>query len=377
MSAIDIKAQDTEGTADSQGQAPKQAFRKERLILVGLWLLAAILVFIAAYLGWQIYGTASASAGVTSPNPQGVDLQTQETGTIVIPEFEVEGSLRAIPREARLHTIIPSRQRQEVISYTVGSGDAVFGIAQKFNIQPETVLWANYELLNDNPDMLSPGMALNIPPVNGVYYQWQEDDTLESVANQFKADAEEILNWPGNDIDLVNPSLEPGSYVMIPGGEREFRSWIVPTIARENAGVSKSVYGAGACEGSFSGAYGSGGFIWPSANHVLSGNDYWSGHLGIDIAGAVGDAVFAADSGVVVFAGAATGGYGYMIMIDHGTGYQTLYAHLSSVRVRCGQSVSQGGYIGAIGSTGNSTGSHLHFEVRYLGGFVSPWYVLP
>ncbi len=123
---------------------------------------------------------------------------------------------------------------------------------------------------------------------------------------------------------------------MLPNGEREFRSWIVPQIARGAAGVSKSVYGPGACEGSYEGAYGTGGFIWPTASHVLSGNDFWSGHLG-----------------------------------------QTVYAHLSSVGVSCGQSVYQGGYIGGSGSTGNSTGTHLHFEVRLSGAFVNPWHVLP
>ena len=142
-------------------------------------------------------------------------------------------------------------------------------------------------------------------------------------------------------------------------------------------GSLKSVLGPGACEGNYDGAYGSGAFAWPSSNHVLSGNDYWSGHLGIDIAGATGDGIFASDSGVVVFSGWANGGYGYMIMIDHGNGYQSLYAHLSSVSASCGQSVYTGSYIGGMGSTGNSTGSHLHFEVRYLGGFINPWFVLP
>jgi murein DD-endopeptidase MepM/ murein hydrolase activator NlpD len=137
------------------------------------------------------------------------------------------------------------------------------------------------------------------------------------------------------------------------------------------------VLGLGACEGNYTGAYGSGAFAWPTASHTLSGNDFWSGHLGIDIAGSLGDGVFASDAGVIVFAGWANGGYGYMVMIDHGNGYQTLYAHLSVVNAACGQSVYSGTYIGAVGSTGNSTGAHLHFEVRYLGGFISPWYVLP
>ena len=137
------------------------------------------------------------------------------------------------------------------------------------------------------------------------------------------------------------------------------------------------MYGAGACTGSYEGAYGTGAFIWPADNHTLSGNDYWSGHLAIDIGAGEGARIYAADSGVVVFAGWATGGYGNMVMIDHGNGYQTLYAHLSQVSTHCGRSVAQGALIGYSGSTGNSTGPHLHFEVRYQGGFISPWFVLP
>jgi len=90
-----------------------------------------------------------------------------------------------------------------------------------------------------------------------------------------------------------------------------------------------------------------------------------------------GQTVYASDSGVVVYAGGISGGYGNMVMIDHGNGYATLYAHLSAISVRCGQSVYQGGPIGAAGSTGNSTGPHLHFEVRYFGGFINPRFVLP
>jgi murein DD-endopeptidase MepM/ murein hydrolase activator NlpD len=187
-----------------------------------------------------------------------------------------------------------------------------------------------------------------------------------------------IVNFAGNKLDLADPELKPGQWVMIPDGRREFQQWVIPDIPRGQAGVAKSLYGAGACPGGYTGgAYGTGFFVWPTANHALSGNDYWSGHLGIDIGAGVGDPVYAADSGVIVFSGFSSQGYGYMIMIDHGTGYQTLYAHLSAVNVHCGQDVYQGGYIGATGSTGNSTGSHLHFEVRYLGGFVNPWYVLP
>jgi murein DD-endopeptidase MepM/ murein hydrolase activator NlpD len=293
------------------------------------------------------------------------------------PAFAQEKPFQAVLRLSNLYTIIPTRPREDVITYTVGTGDSVFGIAKSFNLQPETVLWANYDQLKDSPDMLSPGMVLNIPPVDGVYYTWKEGDSIEGVAGMFQAKPEDILSWSGNHLDLINPEVKPGQSVLVPGGRREFVQWIIPTIPRGRAGVSRAVYGPGACDGGYDGYFGSGFFVWPSANHVLSGNDYWSGHLGIDIAGATGDGIFASDSGVVVFSGWASGGYGYMIMIDHGNGYQSLYAHLSQATARCGQSVGQGAYIGAMGSTGNSTGAHLHFEIRYLGGFINPWSMLP
>jgi hypothetical protein len=259
----------------------------------------------------------------------------------------------------------------------VAQGDSVFEIARKFQIKPESLLWANYDQLKDNPDIISIGMMLKVPPIDGVYYKITSGDTLDNMAQKYDAKVADILAWSGNQLDLTNPTLEPESWIFIPGGHREFRQWIIPVIPRGAAGVSKQLYGAGACEGSFQGAYGTGSFVWPAANHYLSGNDYWSGHLGIDIGAGEGAAIYAADSGVVVFSGWATGGYGNMVMIDHGNGYQTIYAHLSGVAVSCGRSVIQGQVIGFAGSTGMSTGAHLHFEVRYLGGFISPWYVLP
>jgi murein DD-endopeptidase MepM/ murein hydrolase activator NlpD len=294
-----------------------------------------------------------------------------------LPVFVQDYPVLAVSRQTDLHTTIPTRPRDSVITYTVSLGDSVFSISRNFNIKPETVLWANYDQLKDSPDMLTVDMVLNIPPVDGVYYRWTEGDTLGNVAWRFKAAEADIINWPGNDLDLVEPTVDPGQMVLVPGGQREFVQWVVPTIPRGKAGVSKSVYGPGACEGSYDGAYGTGTFVWPSANRRLTGNDYWSGHLGIDLGAGLGDGIFATDSGVVVFSGWAYGGYGNMVQIDHGNGYQSVYAHLSSTSARCGQSVNQGAYIGAGGSTGNSTGPHLHFEIRYMGGFINPWHVLP
>ncbi len=354
------------------------------LINLGAWLVALSLVLLAGYMAWKTYGASAAAPLSTNdsggPAVAGTPLIAPTRGpqpNVSLPPLQFDDQLVSVSRLTNIDTLIPTRPREDVITYTVQKGDSVFGIAKNFNLHPESVLWANYDQLKDSPDSLSPGMSLNIPPTDGILYKWQEGDTVDGVASEFKAKPDAILGWIGNHIDLSNVVIKPGELVMVQGGKRDFVQWVIPTIPRGKAGVSKAVYGPGACEGSYSGAYGTGAFIWPSPQHVLSGNDYWSGHLGIDIAAQQGDNIVASDSGVVVFAGWSTVGYGNMIMIDHGNGYQTVYGHLSSVAVHCGQSVYQGGYIGAAGSTGNSTGPHLHFESRYGGGFINPWSMLP
>ncbi|MCI0521931.1 MAG: LysM peptidoglycan-binding domain-containing M23 family metallopeptidase [Chloroflexi bacterium] len=349
-----------------------------RLISIFAWIIALMLAAAAGVLAWRRYQAAQAALPQVVQQHPAPAVSPKEAGPApALPQVAASAAVKAVGRKATLRTIIPNRPTVDIVKHTVSIGDSLFEIAQNNKIKPETVLWANYSLLNDNPDLISVGMELNLPPVDGVFYEWQEGDTLEAVAGRFEASVEDILSWSGNQLDLTNPQVEPGAWIMVPGGHREFRQWVIPVIPRGRAGVSKSVYGAGACDGGYDGAYGSGAFIWPAGNHYLSGNDYWSGHLGIDIAAGEGAPVYAADSGVVVFSGWATGGYGYMVMVDHGNGYQTLYAHLSNATAYCGQSVGQGSTIGVAGSTGNSTGAHLHFEVRYEGGFINPWYVLP
>jgi murein DD-endopeptidase MepM/ murein hydrolase activator NlpD len=120
-----------------------------------------------------------------------------------------------------------------------------------------------------------------------------------------------------------------------------------------------------------------GEFIWPSQFGALSGGNFREGHPGFDLAAPPGSAVYAADTGLVVFAGWTGIGYGNTVMIDHGNGFRTLYAHLSQVSTYCGAQVEKGKVIGLSGDTGNSTGPHLHFEVRVPGGYINPVRVLP
>lgn len=138
-------------------------------------------------------------------------------------------------------------------------------------------------------------------------------------------------------------------------------------------------FGPGACElDTQYGQVGSGAFIWPADDHFLSGYDYSWRHPGLDFSAMLGASLYAVDHGQVVYAGWNNYGYGNFLVLDHGNGWFSAYAHLSQFFVSCRQSVTQGQVIGAAGSTGNSTGPHLHFELFQTGvGQINPWTVLP
>ncbi|HEY60297.1 MAG TPA: peptidoglycan DD-metalloendopeptidase family protein [Anaerolineae bacterium] len=294
-----------------------------------------------------------------------------------LPEFTGASNFQSVKRDANLDTILPAGSRKNIFEYTVEKGDSIFGIAENFDVEPESVLWSNYDVLKDDPHLISAGTKLRIPPVDGVLYQWTEVDTLEKIAGTYHVDSEDIILFPGNNLDMTNPVIEDGTYIMVPDGYRAFQqSWVVPVIPSGQAGVTVKINGPGACVPIVTGPVGSLSFIWPTPHRSISGNDYWSGHQALDMTAYMGDSIYASDSGVVIYSGWIDGGYGYMIAIDHMNGYVTLYAHLSSLNVQCGQGVNRGTVIGFAGSSGNSTGPHLHFEVRLNGGFVNPWHVL-
>ncbi len=320
---------------------------------------------------------ASASALETVPT-----LPVQSNGEVQPVSME---SFGGIPRLAQVHTTIPSRPRQDVEKYTVVEGDTIFGIAEKYGLKPETILWGNYYVLLDDPHALKAGQVLNILPVDGTYHQWQQGEGLNGISSYYGVKPEDVINYPANKLDPAtigdpaNPNIAPGTWLVIPGGRREFISWSAPLgVTRENP-ASARVLGPGACDPISGGAVGYGTFIWPANKHYLSGFDYTpsTNHFGIDVAGNEGEAVYATDAGVIVYAGWNNYGYGNMIMVDHGNNFQSLYGHLSAINVVCGQSVGQGDVIGAIGTTGHSSGPHLHFEIRSLSSFVNPHDVLP
>jgi hypothetical protein len=325
------------------------------LVLVVVWVMGNF------YLGGKIESPGTSVQAASPPTP---DVAVEP------PDYDPALQVSGVSRRADLHTILPARPRFDVVSYTVEKGDTIFGIAEKFNLKPSTILWGNYMTLQDNPHYLKPEMSLNILPGDGTYYEWTAADGLNGVAKYFGVTPETIINWPGNRLDPATigdysrPNIPPGTMLFVPGGTREFITWSAPRITRSDPAVAK-VLGPGFCGTIGDGAVGIGTFIWPTPQHYVSGYNYSpeTNHAAIDIGGYVGEAIYATDNGVVVYAGWNDHGYGSMIVVDHG-GWQSLYAHLSAISVACGQSVFQGDVIGALGSTGNSSGPHLHFELR-------------
>jgi LysM repeat protein len=356
----------------------------ESMLRAGTVILSVAMLGGAVWLLQSFYARSSEAGGTVEASVTESAIAVEGIANVPQQDFN---TFYGIPRIAQPFTTIPTRPRQELVKYAVEEGDTVFGIAEKFGLKPETILWGNYGVLLDSPHSLKPGQELTILPVDGVYWQWVADNKggLPAFAKYFGVQPEDILNLPANHLDLAvvgdinNPNIPDGTWLVIPGGKRDFISWSAPLgVTRENPAYAR-VLGPGACDAISGGAVGYGTFIWPANKHFLSGFNYAPGanHYGIDIAGDTGEGVYATDAGVIVYAGWNNYGYGNMVLVDHGGGFQSLYAHLSAFNVGCGQSVGQGDVIGAIGSTGNSTGSHLHFEIMSSTYKINPWDVLP
>jgi LysM repeat protein len=254
----------------------------------------------------------------------------------------------------------------EITEYKVKSGDSLWSIGKLFHLRPETILWGN-EWLSD-VGVLQIDDTLKILPVDGVLHTVQEGDTLEKLQILHGTSAEDIFEYLGNNFDLTQPP-EPkvGQQIIIPNGT----SPIVWPEAQAPSIVTNS---------SYSGPYpnlGTGSFIWPVAPPFNMTQEYWAGHPAIDLGTYFRQPIFASDTGTVIFAGWSKNGYGNLVIIDHGNGYRTYYAHNEAFLVNVGEIAVQGQQIAESGSTGNSTGDHLDFRVMYNGQFFNPLEYLP
>jgi murein DD-endopeptidase MepM/ murein hydrolase activator NlpD len=273
-------------------------------------------------------------------------------------------------RQLVAFTTIPDRPRRSITPYTVKAGDTLFGIAAKFKVDPKTIFWSN-AVLEDDVHLLQPGMELAIPPVDGVYYIADGVHSLNWAAQEYQVDVNAILSSEYNELAGKTGDEVPnwGMKILVPGGKRAL-AWKNPVVAATNPTTGKTVYtfmgGQGGSCSNVSGGGGSGSWVNPLSSYQVT-QGFYDGHSGIDLGAVTGTPVYAADSGVVIFSGWSNWGYGILIVIDHSGpgGWTTYYAHLNSKAVGCGELVGRGQYIGQVGSTGNSNGAHLHFEMRW------------
>jgi murein DD-endopeptidase MepM/ murein hydrolase activator NlpD len=301
-----------------------------------------------------------------------VDTAAQLLQTPIAPIL-IDNPQRVVRAELDPFTIIPDRPRSTMTKYTIQQGDTIYDIAQRFGLTIESIAWSN-----DRGQIwtLIPGDTLNIPPVDGVYIQMVGGISIREIAAQYEVtDVDTVLeseanpHLRGQSPDAIPPS---GTWIFIPGGIAEQVNW-APQI--ETSGGSGTSGGQADNRVGFQlSDPGSCGLLPPGAatgwGYPLSGytvtRGYSSWHPGIDLSAASGTPVMAANGGTVIFAGTNTWGYGVAVVISSGP-FATLYGHLSGTAVGCGQTVGTGQVIGYVGSTGNSSGPHLHFEILYNG----------
>ena len=265
-------------------------------------------------------------------------------GTVIVAGDSLVAELSPLGTSADV--IIPTNDQISV--YVVREGDSLSQIAEMFNVSANTIRWANDISAGGT---IREGQVLVILPISGVKYTVKKGDTLASIAKDFKGDLTEISQFNGLS---TGADLVVGIEIIIPHGE---------TISvNSSSGTTKTTKKTGENNGSSSS--GEGYFIRPISGGVRTQGVH--GYNGVDLSSYYGAEIYAAASGTVIVSRASgwNGGYGSYIVIRHSNGTQTLYAHLSGNLVSQGQNVVQGQVIGNMGSTGRSTGTHLHFEVR-------------
>ena len=260
-------------------------------------------------------------------------------------------------------TLITERSRSMMTSYIAQRGDTIDGIANRYGLNKESIAWCNDHRL---AQVLRPGDVVHIPPADGACHRVirTQSKDIRAIAEQYGIDDPyAIIDSPANELPDIAPEtlLPSGARLFIPGGEGEIITWNAP-VQQDGAGNvvafdPGSPFSCGARPG--------GGTRWvnplPNGTYVRG---YYAGHSGIDIAAPMGTPIYAANGGPILYAGWNNWGYGTTVVIGHGP-WSTLYGHMSSRAVGCGQVVGAGQIIGYVGSTGNSSGPHLHFEIRY------------
>jgi hypothetical protein len=260
------------------------------------------------------------------------------------------------------------RPRSNFVEYTIVKGDTIDAISRRYNLKPESIAWCNDRRIIF---VLRVGDILRIPPTDGVCHNvlGTRQETVAQIAAQYKiANPLDIIDFPLNNLYGSSPDtvLLGGMSLFIPGGEAEPITWSPGYDAKtdENGRLLTVAFAAGQA-GSCGDVPAGGGAFW--SNPLPSGKwvrGFYAGHTGIDLSAPIGTPVYAANSGPVLFSGLSRWGYGEAVVLAHGP-ISTLYGHMSQRNLRCGQIANVGDVVGLVGSTGNSSGPHLHFEIRF------------
>ncbi len=342
--------------------------RPARRLLIWIVLLG-ILLGAAIMWGGNLIGFATGQdiiegllADLARPTP------AQETAQGETPADGASAQLTAAPQE-RSPDGFPLVARRHVLKYTVQPGDTLFAIAERFGIHPNTIFWANTETLQDDVNLLYAGTDLYILPVDGVYHTANGTESIGAIAAQYGVAPGDILYSEFNALSTYDSSYVPpaGLRIVVPGGRREFISWRSPIRTGSETGQAnpEGPLHPGSCRQIYSGAGGQGNYINPLGEVLYRvTQDFAPWHPGVDLAADPNTPIYAAETGIVVFAGWHSGGYGELVILDHGDGWTTYYGHLAARYVDCGDQVSRGQHIGDMGMSGNASGIHLHFEIR-------------
>ena len=268
-------------------------------------------------------------------------------------------------------TFVGKKPAHEFQTYVVQAGDAPESIARRFSITPETILGGNPRLSNE-ASALQTGTELTILPVDGVLHTVQRGDTLESISVRYGISVQAMIDYAPNNLEFPY-RLYPDTQLVLPGALPEIGFvWNPPSLASIRGNNSLDIGGGNTVFV----VQGTGSHVWPIGSRNIT-QGYWVGHQGLDISAVEGSSVVASDWGTVTWAAWNPYCYGNLIVINHGNGFETFYAHLSSINVRAGQIVQKGQYIGGSGNTGCSSGPHLHYEIRYNTVRDNPYNYLP
>lgn len=253
-------------------------------------------------------------------------------------------------------------EEDEINVYITKRGDTLSNIAKMYKVSVNTIVWANDGLDPKKP--LKEGTSLLIMPISGVSHTVIRGDTLNKIAKKYSADANEIARFNG----VTDETISVGDTIIVPNGELATpkKTNNIAKRATNTIGNLKVYAGNGKGTSRYISGYdgpSQGGYYRKPVLCIITQGLH--GKNGIDMGCKVGTPVAAAAPGTVIAArGGWNGGYGNMIIISHPNGTQTLYGHLSKINVTTGQDVGDGEIIGATGNSGQSTGPHLHFEVR-------------